>query len=189
MRILCFGDSNTYGFDPCVTFGGRYPSSERWVDILSGETGWETLNYGENGREFPRHPGTLSRFSKLVKEKAPDYLIVMLGGNDLLQGASPETVAERLRKLLLTAPLEKDKILVMGPLPVQRGAWVETDQRVADSVKLAELSCLVAHQEGAHYADARDWGVSLCFDGVHFTGEGHQVFAREIKKVIEEIIV
>lgn len=183
-----FGDSNTYGYDPCVTFGGRYPAEERWVDILAADTGWETLNYGENGREIPRHSAALSRFSELLAEKKPDLVIIMLGGNDLLQGASPETAAQRMKKLLLSAPVEKSQILLMGPLPVARGAWVETDQRVADSVKLAELCRDVARQMGVHYADARNWGVAVCHDGVHFTAKGHQVFAREIRQVIEKIM-
>ena len=26
MTLLCYGDSNTYGFDPRSYFGGRYPA-------------------------------------------------------------------------------------------------------------------------------------------------------------------
>ena len=32
-RVLCFGDSNTYGYDPRSFFGGRYPG--RWTDLLA----------------------------------------------------------------------------------------------------------------------------------------------------------
>ncbi len=35
MRILCFGDSNTYGYDPRGYFGGRYDAGDRWVDLLA----------------------------------------------------------------------------------------------------------------------------------------------------------
>ena len=34
MTILCFGDSNIYGYDPRGYFGGRYDADSRWVDIL-----------------------------------------------------------------------------------------------------------------------------------------------------------
>ena len=40
MNVICFGDSNTYGYDPHGYFGGRYDADSRWVDILAGETGW-----------------------------------------------------------------------------------------------------------------------------------------------------
>ena len=41
MRMLCYGDSNTYGYDPRGFFGDRYPEESRWVDILVQRTGWE----------------------------------------------------------------------------------------------------------------------------------------------------
>ena len=39
MNIICFGDSNTYGYDPRSYLGGRYDAGSRWVDILAEETG------------------------------------------------------------------------------------------------------------------------------------------------------
>ena len=33
--ILCYGDSNTYGYDPQSPLGGRYPSQVRWPDQLA----------------------------------------------------------------------------------------------------------------------------------------------------------
>ena len=35
MKVICFGDSNTYGYDPRGYFGGRYDGDNRWVDILA----------------------------------------------------------------------------------------------------------------------------------------------------------
>ena len=34
-RILCWGDSNTYGYDPQSPLGGRYPPQVRWTDQLA----------------------------------------------------------------------------------------------------------------------------------------------------------
>ena len=39
MKVICFGDSNTYGYDPRSWIGGRYEPDSRWVDILAAETG------------------------------------------------------------------------------------------------------------------------------------------------------
>ena len=36
--IICYGDSNTYGYDPCVMAGDRYPEEDRWTGILERET-------------------------------------------------------------------------------------------------------------------------------------------------------
>ena len=46
MNVICFGDSNTYGYDPRGYFGGRYDAGSRWVDILAEETGWTVCNMG-----------------------------------------------------------------------------------------------------------------------------------------------
>lgn len=46
MEVICFGDSNTYGYDPRSYFGGRYDADSRWVDILAAQTGWDDLQHG-----------------------------------------------------------------------------------------------------------------------------------------------
>ena len=38
--VICFGDSNTYGYDPRSYLGGRYGPDSRWVDLLAARTGW-----------------------------------------------------------------------------------------------------------------------------------------------------
>ena len=92
MKIICFGDSNTYGYDPRGYFGGRYDANCRWVDILAAETGWDIYNMGQNGREIPAAAPAFPDDT--------DLLIVMLGTNDLLQGRSPEQAAERLERCM-----------------------------------------------------------------------------------------
>ena len=106
MKVICFGDSNTYGYDPRGYFGGRYDADSRWVDILAAETGWTACNMGENGREIPSAAPAFPADT--------DLLIVMLGTNDLLQGRSPEQAAERLEQFLTAVPLDRSKILLIG---------------------------------------------------------------------------
>ena len=36
-RILCYGDSNTYGYDASVYFGGRFPEAQTWVGRLNSD--------------------------------------------------------------------------------------------------------------------------------------------------------
>lgn len=33
MKVICFGDSNTYGYNPRTWLGGRYDANSRWVGI------------------------------------------------------------------------------------------------------------------------------------------------------------
>ena len=118
MKIICFGDSNTYGYDPQGYFGGHYDADCRWVDILATETGWDIYNMGQNGREIP---SAVPAFSDDT-----DLLIVMLGTNDLLQGRSPEQAAERLERFLVGISLDRSKILLIAPPPMAMGEWVPT---------------------------------------------------------------
>ena len=50
MKVLCFGDSNTYGYDPRGFFGDRYDAEDRWPELLAQMTHWEVINLGANGR-------------------------------------------------------------------------------------------------------------------------------------------
>ena len=56
--IFCYGDSNTYGYDPQSPLGGRYPPQVRWPDQLALlQPDRQIVNFGENGREIPRRFG------------------------------------------------------------------------------------------------------------------------------------
>lgn len=177
MKVICFGDSNTYGYDPRSYFGGRYDAASRWVDILASETGWTLYNMGENGREIP---STAPAFPADT-----DLLIVMLGVNDLLQGRSPEQAAERLEHFLSGISLERSKILLIAPPPVARGTWVPSQQLIDDSRSFAQLCQTLAERMGIRFADAGKWNISLAYDGVHFTEQGHKAFAAGLLEVLK----
>ena len=176
MNIICFGDSNTYGYDPRSYLGGRYDADSRWADILVEETGWTVCNMGQNGREIP---ATAPDFPADT-----DLLIVMLGINDLLQGRSPEQAAERLNRFLSGISLDRSKILLIAPPPVKRGAWVPDQQLIDDSHAFAQLCQTMAEQLGIHFANAGKWDIPLAYDGVHFTEQGHRAFAA---RLLEEL--
>ena len=169
MKVICFGDSNTYGYDPRSYFGGRYDADSRWVDILAAETDWTVCNMGQNGREIPPAAPAFPDDT--------DLLIVMLGTNDLLQGRSPEQAAERLERFLVAVLLERSKILLIAPPPMTLGEWVSSQQLIDHSHTFARLCQALAEKLGIRFADAGEWGISLAYDGVHFTEQGHKAFA------------
>lgn len=169
MKVICFGDSNTYGYDPRGYFGGCYEADGRWVDILAAETGWTISNLGQNGREIPSATPAFPDDS--------DLLIVMLGTNDLLQGRSPEQAAERLERFLSGISLDRSKILLVAPPPVSLGTWVPSQQLIDASYSFAQLCQVLTERMGIRFADAGKWNISLAYDGVHFTEQGHRAFA------------
>ena len=169
MEVICFGDSNTYGYDPRGYFGGRYDADSRWVDILAVETGWTVCNMGQNGREIPSAAPAFPDDT--------DLLIVMLGTNDLLQGRSPEQAAERLDRFLSGVSLDRSRVLLIAPPPVTLGAWVLSQQLIDGSRTFAQLCLALAERMGIRFADAGKWDIPLAYDGVHFTEQGHKAFA------------
>ena len=181
MKILCFGDSNTYGYDPRSYFGGQYPAQHRWVDLLAQKMGCKVVNAGENGREIPRREGELQRFDLMLSNQKPlDLLLVMLGGNDLLQGNSVETIAQRMEAFLTRIPLEKSKIVLIGPPRMRPGAWITDDRLLEDCVRLNGAYGTVAEKLGVRFVDATNWDIEVTFDGVHYSEQGHVAFAEQL---------
>ena len=188
MTVLCFGDSNTYGYDPRSYFGSRYPEEARWVDILAEKTGLNTVNAGENGREIPRRDAEYRQFQELLDQCRADYIIVLLGGNDLLQGASPETAAYRMKRFLSQIEgIDRSQILLVGPPPKKLGAWVPDESMIRASEELCDAYETLAGEMGVRFVDAGEWDIELCYDGVHFTEKGHEAFADGMAAYLEEM--
>ena len=172
MHVICYGDSNTWGYDPRGYFGGCY--DEPWPSLLP----WNTENFGENGREIPGFP---------VKfPEDTDLLIIMLGTNDLLQGNSARTAANRMEAFLSGLSMDREKILLIAPPPMQLGAWVP-DRSLADaSGELAGHYQTLSRRLGILFADAGMWNIPLAFDGVHFTEKGHRAFAAGLSHYLNK---
>ena len=87
--LICYGDSNTYGYDPHDTNEGRYPKEVRWTGILDTETDWKVENHGVNGRSIPHTVSTVKFACQQVRDwhRKPNsvWLWQCLGTNDLLE--------------------------------------------------------------------------------------------------------
>ena len=88
-RILCIGDSNTWGYIPGS--GERYEKNVRWAGKLAQILGenYEVIEEGMNGRTTAFtdkiEPGTSALdylYPCLISQFPLDYIIVMLGTND-----------------------------------------------------------------------------------------------------------
>ncbi len=172
MNILCFGDSNTYGYDPRSYFGDRYHANSRWVDLFANKTGWNLINSGQNGRQIPH--------DSISVPKNIDLLIVMLGTNDLLQGNNVSQVVGRMHRFLVQLDFPKEKIYLIAPPPLKMGAWVSEQNIIDNSFNLGEAYSQLAKSLGTQFIDTKDWQIPLAYDGVHFTEEGHRIFAEHL---------
>jgi hypothetical protein len=86
--IICYGDSNTYGYDPRLGGGGRYPKEERWPDILAERLGCRMENQGLCGRCIPTVNSQIRQIKSLLDEwrdtESPVQIWVIVGGGAIL---------------------------------------------------------------------------------------------------------
>ena len=132
-NILCFGDSNTWGYSPDgVT---RYSSSVRWPFVMQSklDADFKVIEEGHCGRttiyddpEVPDRNGIKS-FPKILEANAPlDLVIIMLGTNDLKNcySASAVDIAKSIEKLTHVVSKHNSlqnhmpEILVIAPPPL-----------------------------------------------------------------------
>ena len=185
MRILCFGDSNTYGYDPRVYLGGRYDKANRWPDILGQLTGCEVFNDSMNGRAIPRHSMELKLFDGTLERVAPDMMIVMLGTNDVVTGASAAETRARMAAFLDRIP-KGIKLMIIAPHPVIKGVWVEDEHIIEESWQLADEYRALAKERSILFEDGVDLPIS--HDGVHLSEEGHHVLAGMLSAAVKTLL-
>ncbi len=118
--ILCFGDSNTWGFDPAsitAPFPSRHPHDVRWTGVLAATlgAGYRVIEEGQNGRTTVHEdPHVIGRKGReyltpcLESHKPIDLVILMLGTNDLKStfNVPPGEIANganALAKMILTS--------------------------------------------------------------------------------------
>ena len=198
-RILFFGDSNTFGYDPRALFGGRYSEDVRWTDIVARDLSdrFEVIPRGMNGRCIPRSEYEIEALEKLIKAYEPlDYFAIMLGTNDVLLTTSPDPdLAIRNMKALLTRLLDKvsdsgstEIILVIPPYMFPGSSahspfWMYEDA----SKRLARGYVTVAEELGLRTIDTTKWMVDLDSDGVHISERGSLEFAEHMKEALLNI--
>ena len=182
MKFVCFGDSNTYGYDPRSFFGDRYEAENRWVDILADQLHCTVINSGENGREVPYKAWQIADFNRMLEAEMPvDVLIVMLGTNDLLQGESVSQIVNRMDYFLSKIDLDVSRILLLAPPLLKLGAWVDAQEMVKASANVNIAYKQLAVKLGVQFVDTGAWNLSLAYDGVHLTPEGHRALANGLE--------
>ena len=198
-RILCFGDSNTWGYDSRSFFGEQYPSDIRWTGLLR-QSGYEAVNYGQNGMCVPEG-AALGWVLNLAKNNRPaDAVTVMLGSNDLLRMDRAEEIGARMENLIkgLKEYISSEKILLIAPPEIIltdlsfEASYVQGDRSYAqryeeEGRELTRLYRELASRRGILFADASAWDLDFAFDAVHLSEKGHAVFGREMIRVMQAV--
>ena len=195
-RILCYGDSLTFGKVPGPV--ARYNSEQRWTGILQKKLGeeCEIIEEGLRGRttdiDDPSSKGRngLKYFFSCVLSHLPfDQVIILLGTNDLKNkfGRKPSKIANSFleyKKSLIEAcqylEEKEPKILLIAPPQVlQQYAPVDWGFEGAEekSKELGRYYSEVAKSIGADFLDSSKIQPSTV-DGIHLDESGNQKLAE-----------
>ena len=197
IKVLCYGDSNTWGQRPDSKL--RYAADIRWTGILQQNLGTayyiveEGLNSRTTDLEFSGKPGRNGKTYLtpcLASHNPIDIVVVMLGTNDLKIefNRSPQQIATAIAGLVddikNTAWDNQQaipQIVIVSPIHIDNHAAAfgasspKKNYDAASAVKSQQLASeieQVAAQHTCHYIDAATVA-KAGIDGIHFTEESH----------------
>lgn len=204
--ILCYGDSNTWGYRPVTK--DRYSRHERWTGVLQRELGeaYEVIAEGLNGRttvwDDPIEGyknGKEQLIPILTSHKPIDLVTIMLGTNDLKKrfSVSAYDIAESAGVLVDMVqksdcgPGERPpKVLLMAPPPVGRLTEYEEmfEEAEAKSRLFSKHYRRVAEEHGCAFFDAAEVIVSSNLDGIHLEVDEHRKLGRAVADLVRQIL-
>ena len=210
--ILCYGDSNTWGYDPEKQGATcRFPFARRWTGVVQRLLGQEDriIEEGMVGRTvvsrdpiFPRRHG-LSGLQLALESHTPLDLVVLLLGTNELQtpyAMTPEDIARGMGRLIDACRsayyrYPVPKVLLLAPPPVLPNAYTLTFSSVMDgttrekSLLLGPLYRKLAEEKGCAFLDCGALDLRLNgVDGVHFCPEDHRKVGEAVAAAVCQIL-
>lgn len=207
MRILCIGDSNTWGYNPVN--GHRF--EKRWTKVLSElMPDNEIIEEGLNGRTltsidpiFKERCGIKGLKMLLMSHKPVDYVVVMLGTNEFKTffEHKADDIAEGIRQFLeiiLDADMWQrfnvPKVLIISPVLIRDelitngDVFADFDENsVIESNRLAEEILKVCEEYKVEFMNAADYAEASLVDNIHMDEENHIKLAEAINQKLRSI--
>jgi lysophospholipase L1-like esterase len=204
--ILCYGDSNTWGYNPANQ--KRFRREERWTGVLRkalGE-GYVVIEEGLNGRttvwddpiEEYRN-GKEYLIPCLMSHKPIDLVVIMLGTNDLKArfsvpacdvAAGAGVLVDVVAKSE-TGPSDKaPEVLLIAPPPfAELSEFAEKfEGGLEKSTLLSRQFRLVAEERGCALLDAAEVIVSSDVDGIHLDLVEHRKLGSAIASRVKQML-
>ena len=205
-RILCFGDSNTWGY-----IGGtaeRFDEDVRWTGRLQTLLGDEyvVVEEGHNGRTTVWDDPVENRLAGLtylwpcMDSQSPfDLIIIMLGTNDakIYFNVTAHNIATSAGRLVSMAAMSDfgpgkshPQVLLVAPPRVEYHESMKDlfgEHAVEVSKGFSAEFKMIADELGCHFLDASEYAEPGSADGLHITPESHERLAQAFYEKIMEL--
>jgi len=193
LKILCFGDSNVYGFMPLT--GLRYLRRTRWTGVLQelGKDKYEIIEAGANNRTaFSDNPAgenlTGNKALPKLLNTDIDMVILAVGANDLQYQYknSLENFRQGMSNLIdiVQKKAPNSRIILASPsvitTKVLKSFFVAMfdETSIEKSHKLAEIYHSVAIEKNCEFIDLNKIAEVSEKDGLHYDGDTHRKIAE-----------
>lgn len=201
-KILCFGDSNTYGYIP--NNGARYDKNTRWTGVLSllSHGKFEIIEDGCNNRTaFAANPaGKIFTGYEILPELLTDdfdVVVLAIGINDtqFLYNLSSIEIASGVEKLINIVKVKSPqaKILLVAPSiltdDVLNGNFACLFDRtsIEKSRQLPLFYQKIAEKQNIEFLDLNSVAKTSSLDGLHYAPEQHLKIAQVIFTRLSEL--
>jgi len=205
--ILCYGDSNTWGFNPETQ--SRFDEQTRWTGVMSASLGSEyrIIEEGLNGRTTvfddpisgPKN-GLTYLLPCLESHQPLDLVILALGVNDLKKRFSlPATdIADGVRRLVQViqqqgnafCKIPAPQVLIVAPPPTAKlTLYSEMFEGAEEKSKLLAKHYLrVSKETNCAYLDAGSVIKASPLDGIHFELEEHKKLGQALADQVKNLL-
>ncbi len=201
-KILCFGDSNTYGFNPID--GSRYSEDIRWSGILKNTLRgkFKVIESGCNNRTcFIDNPDGEERtgYKALPKYLTADIdvLILAIGINDIQKFYSVTNldIKNGIENLIKIAKNINSniKIILLSPSVINPCilnsyfSFQFDENSIKKSYEFSSIYERIANENNCIFFDLNTIVNVSEVDGLHYNKSEHKKIAERVKKLILQL--
>lgn len=198
-KILCFGDSNTFGFNP--SGGTRYDEKTRWSGILKSKlkNSFEITEEGANNRTgFADNPAgefysSQKYLPKLLNRLGElEFAVISVGTNDLQfqYRITEEQIEKGLENLIILTKNYAKKIIVIPPVILDENILngffkIMFDKSgIEKSKDTGEIFRNVAKKYNCMIFDINEFTKPSETDGLHYSEKSHKIIAERLYNFI-----
>jgi len=201
-KILCYGDSNTWGCSPVDS--SRFDENTRWPMVMSSILGdnFSVIEEGLNGRTVlnlsPENYmlNGIECIEPLIENYSPiDIFIVCLGLNDvfIFEEVTINEILNGIEKIIDIVNAFQNRhncnipeTIIMSP-PMFNGnvEWANIIELQINKLKgLPEAYKRLAMEKNCHYFNTCDYATGSIIDGSHLDADNHILLGKKISEFV-----